>query len=546
MKNIMKKALRGLWVSMAMLVMANANAAISLDILPTSGTVFAAGTQVGSESSALPIKLTATGTNDVTFAAIGIDSLNFTLQLGDCAATMVSGVLAAGDSCTLQVSFTPKAAGTRSAELVVLSDAATVSISGLPAVKTVAGQSAVYLQGTAAKSNQNVSFGAAPTLVVNGTGNVSASATSGLAVSYSTTTPGVCTINGSTVTVVSAGTCTIAANQAGNSTYNAAPPATQNITVNKINQTVSFTSAPASLAVGATGTVSATGGGSGNSVIFTSTNNNICTISNGNTVTGVSAGTCTIAANQAGNAAYNAATQVTQNIAVGTVSKIAQTINWGAAPAITAGGTGTVTASATSGLAVTLLSATPGVCTVSGSTVSGVTAGSCTITANQAGNGTYDPAPQATQIFTIGAASGAGTGNDLCAQYGITNNIVLPRAGNTSKFLYTAPNKGYSFSFTTGANGTLGKANTNYSNSYQYVTLSKNKCDYNVALETKCAKQGTPPPLVYYRVGGTSAYECVLEPNTTYYINVRNARRDATTKVLSETCTTGSCPFMLF
>jgi hypothetical protein len=53
---------------------------------------------------------------------------------------------------------------------------------------------------------------------------------------------------------------------------------------------------------------------------------------------------------------------------------------------LTAGHTGTLSATATCGLAVTFTSTTTWICTVSGSTVTGVAAGSCAIAANQAGN----------------------------------------------------------------------------------------------------------------------------------------------------------------
>lgn len=56
---------------------------------------------------------------------------------------------------------------------------------------------------------------------------------------------------------------------------------------------------------------------------------------------------------------------------------------------------------ASSGLAVTYGSATSGICTVSDGTVSIVAAGTCTITADQAGNAAWNPAPQAVQSLTI-------------------------------------------------------------------------------------------------------------------------------------------------
>jgi alpha-tubulin suppressor-like RCC1 family protein len=49
--------------------------------------------------------------------------------------------------------------------------------------------------------------------------NPLASSSSGLAVTYTSATPSVCTISGTTVTMVALGTCTIAADQAGNANY---------------------------------------------------------------------------------------------------------------------------------------------------------------------------------------------------------------------------------------------------------------------------------------------------------------------------------------
>ena len=60
------------------------------------------------------------------------------------------------------------------------------------------------------------------TLSIIGTTTASATATSGLSRIFTSTTPTVCTVSGSTVTGVTIGTCTIAANQAGNANYSAA------------------------------------------------------------------------------------------------------------------------------------------------------------------------------------------------------------------------------------------------------------------------------------------------------------------------------------
>lgn len=59
----------------------------------------------------------------------------------------------------------------------------------------------------------------------------SATPNSGNPITYSSLTAGVCTVSGTTVTMVSAGTCTLAANQAGNAGYAAASQVTQSVVI---------------------------------------------------------------------------------------------------------------------------------------------------------------------------------------------------------------------------------------------------------------------------------------------------------------------------
>ena len=80
----------------------------------------------------------------------------------------------------------------------------------------------------------SISFTTA-TLGVGGTTTASATSTSGLTVSFSSSTPTVCTVSGATVTGVAEGICTIVANQAGDSSYDAASQVSQNITVSPGN-----------------------------------------------------------------------------------------------------------------------------------------------------------------------------------------------------------------------------------------------------------------------------------------------------------------------
>ena len=67
--------------------------------------------------------------------------------------------------------------------------------------------------------------------VADGTVTLAATATSGLPVTYTSSTPAVCTVSGNTVTLLDVGTCSIDADQAGDSTFQLAPTVTQSFTV---------------------------------------------------------------------------------------------------------------------------------------------------------------------------------------------------------------------------------------------------------------------------------------------------------------------------
>jgi hypothetical protein len=270
--------------------------------------------------------------------------------------------------------------------------------------------------------SQTINFGSAPVLAVGGTGTLSATGgASGNAVTFTSTTPLVCSVSGNSVTALSAGSCIVAANQLGNANYTAAPQATQTLTVNKISQTVNFGSAPI-LTVGGTGTLSAVGGASNNPVTFTSTTFSVCTVS-GTIVTGVSVGSCVLKADQAGNSNYLAAPQATQTIAV---SAGPQSINLGLAPSVVVGGTGTLSAAGgASNNPVTFTSTTSGVCTVTGNIVTGVSVGSCVLKADQAGNSNYLAAPQATQTIAVSAGPQS-------INLGLAPSVVVGGTGNLS------------------------------------------------------------------------------------------------------------------
>jgi hypothetical protein len=85
---------------------------------------------------------------------------------------------------------------------------------------------------TAQKANQTIGFGGITSKKLSLHFLIlSASATSGLTVTFASTTPGVCTVSGQVVTFVTTGLCTITANQAGNANFNAATQAIRSFSI---------------------------------------------------------------------------------------------------------------------------------------------------------------------------------------------------------------------------------------------------------------------------------------------------------------------------
>ncbi|MDE2629126.1 MAG: fibronectin type III domain-containing protein, partial [Burkholderiales bacterium] len=169
----------------------------------------------------------------------------------------------------------------------------------------------------------NQTLGVAPAALV-------ASASSGQPVTITSTTAPVCTVSGTALTLVSAGTCTLDASQAGNATY---APATDVVVSFQVAsgpqaQTITFAS-PGNQTLGTAPPPLSATASSNLSVTITSQTAGVCTVS-GTTLTLVSAGTCTLAADQAGNGAFSAAPEKTVTL---TVSAASSNVPATAAPA---------------------------------------------------------------------------------------------------------------------------------------------------------------------------------------------------------------------
>jgi len=114
-------------------------------------------------------------------------------------------------------------------------------------------------------------------------------------------------------------------------------------------------------------------------------------------------------ANQSGNASYAAASTGTQSF---NVTALAQTISFPAIADRTLGSAPfSVSATASSGLPVSIASLTTTVCSISGNTVTLLTAGLCTLEASQPGDSQYSAAPSLMQIFSVNVASSVNDGD---------------------------------------------------------------------------------------------------------------------------------------
>jgi hypothetical protein len=162
---------------------------------------------------------------------------------------------------------------------------------------------------TVTKAAQTITF-TAPTAQTYGNSSftLSATASSGLPVTFTSANTNVATISGNTVTIKGAGTVSITASQSGNANYNAATSVAKTLTVAKASQTVSFSpTTPLTFVKNGTFTLSASST-SGGTITFTSGNTGILSIS-GKTATMKAIGSVNVTATAAATTNYNAATK---------------------------------------------------------------------------------------------------------------------------------------------------------------------------------------------------------------------------------------------
>ena len=168
-------------------------------------------------------------TQTITFASPGNQTLGVATPALVASASSGLAVTIASSTpavCTVSgTSLTLVAAGTCT---LSASQAGNASFSAAaPVVRTF---SVAASNGTVLPS-QTITFASPGAQVVGTTVTLSASASSGLAVTLASTTPTICTVSGSTLTPIAVGNCSVTANQAGNASFAAAATVTRTFAV---------------------------------------------------------------------------------------------------------------------------------------------------------------------------------------------------------------------------------------------------------------------------------------------------------------------------
>ena len=419
-----------------------ATVAGNLVTLTGAGTVSVTAAQAGDANTTAATSVTQTftiapSTQTITFAPVATPMIGGTVTL---AATASSGL-----SVTFSVVSGPA---------TISGPALTITSTGTVTLRASQAGNVNYLPVTtdqivssAAKLNQTITFAAITAPAIGGTVTLTATASSGLGVTFSLVS-GPATINGTTLTFTAPGAVTVRATQAGSANYNAATADQAAGNASKLTQTIAFTAITAP-AIGGSVTLTATA--SSSLPVTFSVVSGAATLS-GTTLTFTGTGAVTVRASQAGDSTYNSAST---DQSVGSAAKLDQTITFAAlAGKLSTAPAFALTATASSALPVTFT-------VVSGPAM--LAAGTLTLTgapdeviirASQAGNATYNAAPDVTRAFTV-------TPVGLLIYFGNLGTGTAPFAaqvtqdGKTGTMIGIIPgtSEGFVTNFTTDANG---------------------------------------------------------------------------------------------
>lgn len=318
-------------------------------------------------------------------------------------------------------------------------------------------QQQIVVQGSTPTQTQTITFPALTTPVqVGDTATLAATSDSGLQISYSVT--GAATLSGNTLTYTGPGTVVVTATQAGNSTYEAAVPVSQTITVqSNLVATTTAINAVSSSTFGASVTLSATVTPASGTTVPTGS----VTFQSGTTLLGTAqlngsgvatlstaalpVGPDAVVASYAGDSNYQASASSNFNIAVSTATPI---VTVGANPGSSTYGASVALSATVAGVGNGVTAPTGKVTFYDGTTQLGASAlnngsasftiaslgaGSHSITASYAGDADYAAASSAALPLTV---------NKAAVQVGFTPSSTSLTYGSSVAAQVTVTNAG--------------------------------------------------------------------------------------------------------
>ncbi len=266
------------------------------------GPLTAQTTNYGTASSGTSFTIGGTGLSS-TISVAALSGFELATSVGGPYTASLSG-LSSSVLTTVHVRLAAAAAvGTYSGNFVCTSGVNSINVP-MPSSAVSKANQTITLASTESKTFGDANY------------NPGAIASSGLSVSYTSSDTSVAKIISGQIHIMSAGTVTITASQAGDGNYNAATDVAQTLTISKANQSISWTSSAAKTYGDASFTPNASSTTSGiNSIYYTTSDSTIASIDLGQ-INLLAAGTVTITANQDGDLNYNASTPVQQIITI--------------------------------------------------------------------------------------------------------------------------------------------------------------------------------------------------------------------------------------
>jgi outer membrane protein OmpA-like peptidoglycan-associated protein len=352
------------------------------------------------------------------------------------------------DPSTLGIHFDPASGLLDYGQVLTTASTTTFSITATNSAGTSA---AVTFTLNVVKRQQTISFSALPNITTATTSfNLAATATSGLAVTFSTSSSA-CSISNNTVTINAAGgPCVINANQAGNTAvFDPAPQVTQTFYVlAKPTLSVSPATTSSSSAISLTildpqtsiYSITGIGNTTGSTVTYAYSG----TLPTGMTfdpTTGLVSGTPNAIGtfNFTVTATNSVGTSAAWSFAVTVNKKSQEIISFKKLNAMLKGETQVLVASSSSGLPVTFITDTPTACSISGNTLTAAnvsTQTTCRIYAQQLGDAIYDAATT-TNVVQIAKRRSVPNGPSYSTSINIFPAVVIPNLATPSDAVLT-------------------------------------------------------------------------------------------------------------